>query len=201
MNRLLIALLSLISFSIADVHSGLRNTIDKGDIKTAENLVKKVGVKDIYCPANLSYENALQIYGNVFAEFPEKMWEFCNSDFIKKAESSICKTNVPLCRELFKHKKFETWKTHLKQIKESKLHEQKEKNIIVNPFAYEISQYEQWLSDELKNPSSNIDYSLIALVKSLKKNKKIDSYTRNITMNKFLKDIDENYAYNFKYSR
>ena len=58
MNKFLLALIGLISFSFADVHPGLKNAIDKGDVKTAETLVKKIGVKDIYCPKNLSVSDA-----------------------------------------------------------------------------------------------------------------------------------------------
>ena len=56
------------------------------------------------------------------------------------------------------------------------------KKIIVNPFIYELAQYELWLSNELKNPYSNIDPSLIKLVKELKKNTTIDWRTEKETM-------------------
>ena len=66
MNRCLISLsviLMALSFAVAEeIHSGLKNAIDKGDYKMAKNLVEKVGVEDIYCPASLNVDDAEKIY-------------------------------------------------------------------------------------------------------------------------------------------
>ena len=66
MNRCLISLsviLMALSFAVAkEIHPGLKNAIDNGDYKMAKNLVEKVGVKDIYCPASLNVDDAEKIY-------------------------------------------------------------------------------------------------------------------------------------------
>ena len=66
MHRCLISLLVVLvmsSFAVADeVHPGLKNAIDNGDYKMAKNLVEKVGVRDIYCPASLNVDDAERIY-------------------------------------------------------------------------------------------------------------------------------------------
>lgn len=64
--RLLLSLSTFVfafSFAIAqDVHPGLKNAIDNGDYKMAKNLVEKVGVTDVYCPASLNIKDAEKIY-------------------------------------------------------------------------------------------------------------------------------------------
>lgn len=283
LNKIILIVCGLAFACFADIHPGLKSAIDAGDVKTAETLVKKIGVKDLYCPASLSYKNALQIYENIFSESPEKMWYTCDSVFIVNAKVHICKTHVQLCKELLKWENIDTWGTYFKEIKESKLYEYKEnhhviemkqervsqgdclrkleneqassgislallhnifcesaeksvasnyecmlfyktvldsvkkynlkmervcnsnkpfwptevsveKKITVNPFIYELAQYEQWLSDEIKNPYSNIDRSLIALVKEMKKNTTLDLRTEKNEMKEiidYLKNCQE----------
>lgn len=66
MHRCLISLLVVLvmsSFAVAgEVHPGLKNAIDNGDYKMAKNLVEKVGVEDLYCPASLNVDDAEEIY-------------------------------------------------------------------------------------------------------------------------------------------
>ena len=97
-RNLSLLVLFFVLTSFADIHPGLKNAIDKGDVKTAENLVKKFNINDIYCPASLSYEDALKIYEPSFSSNPSKMWEICDPIFIKSAEKAVCKTSVPLCK-------------------------------------------------------------------------------------------------------
>ena len=68
MKKVLLIVFGIMSFAVAGVHPGLKNAIDRGDVKTAEMLVKKVGVKDVYCPDEISYNDAIKIYGDVFTE-------------------------------------------------------------------------------------------------------------------------------------
>lgn len=48
-----------------EIHPGLKNAIDAGDIQQAKNLVEKVGVNDIYCPVSLSADDADKIYASL----------------------------------------------------------------------------------------------------------------------------------------
>lgn len=98
--------LLIISISIfAAEHPGLRNAINKNDIKTAENLVKKFKVTDIYCPAGLSWANTKKIYGDYFVENPEKMFLYCDKGYIDEYEKVACtsKNEIPLCLEILKN--------------------------------------------------------------------------------------------------
>lgn len=74
MNVGLISLLMMLlalSFAVAgEIHPGLKNAIDNGDYKMAKNLVAKVGVKDIYCPASLSVKEAENIYSSILQKNP-----------------------------------------------------------------------------------------------------------------------------------
>lgn len=149
------------TFSIANVHPGLKKAIDNEDVKTAKNLIKKIGVKDIYCPANLSYDVALQLYGNVWLEEPSKMWEICDSAFVKKAELFMCKTHVQLCKELLKRKKFDTWEPFFKDIKASKLNEQKENHPVLELKQENISQSECFRRLEDEQVSSSYSLALL----------------------------------------
>ena len=142
MKRFLFAVIGLLSFCFADIHPGLKNAIDNGDVKTAENLVKKFGVKDVYCPANLSFENANRIYENAFSLNPLVMWQNCASDFIKNAENRVCGESVPLCKhyleKLFQKGDVDKLDSVLAQILQSKLYVQKEKNC---RFSYKLARY------------------------------------------------------------
>ena len=70
------------SFAVADVHPGLKNAIDKGDYKMAKNLVEKVGVKDIYCPATLKVKDAEKIYAQLLTENPKVFLRGSANDFV-----------------------------------------------------------------------------------------------------------------------
>lgn len=52
-----------VQYVLADVHPGLKNAIDKGDYKTAQNLKQKMNVRGYYLPAALSIKDAEFIYG------------------------------------------------------------------------------------------------------------------------------------------
>ena len=52
-----------VPYVLAEVHPGLKNAIDKGDYKTAKNLIQKLNVRGGYLPATLSIEDAEFIYG------------------------------------------------------------------------------------------------------------------------------------------
>ncbi len=138
--------MGLLSFSFASIHPGLKKAVDNGDVKTAENLVKRIGVHDVYCPKELSVENALIIYENIFSQSPEKMWDKCDPFFIKKAEGDVCKLSVPLCRyylqNLLLDEEFEKLNTAFENIIQSKLYIQKEKRVIEQQDVVETSQKE-----------------------------------------------------------
>ncbi|MFA6837028.1 MAG: hypothetical protein WCR04_11585 [Fibrobacteraceae bacterium] len=69
--------LATFTFSIcfADIHPGLKSAIDAGNIKQAKNLVEKMGISDIYCPASLKLSDARKIYERAFDNFPLLFWD------------------------------------------------------------------------------------------------------------------------------
>lgn len=133
-RNLSLLVLFLVLTSFADIHPGLKNAIDRGDVKTAENLIKRFNVKDIYCPASLSYEDALVIYEDPFSSNPSSMWEKCDPIFIKSAEKKVCKTSVPLCKiylsQILHDVDSELLDTVFEDILQSKLFIQNEKRIV-----------------------------------------------------------------------
>lgn len=66
----LTGLLSLVcaASNPSSVHPGLKSAIDKNDIKTAANLVKKMGVGDIYCPATMAPKDFKVIYADAHSK-------------------------------------------------------------------------------------------------------------------------------------
>ena len=130
MRQFLLVIISLVTFSVADVHPGLKNAIDKGDMKTAETLVKKIGVKDIYCPKNLSVSDAYKIYGDVFENAPEKIWEHCDPAFIANVSSNACVRSASLCKRVLQQEKTENWTPYLKDVLQSKIYQRTEKRVV-----------------------------------------------------------------------
>ena len=127
MKKVLLIVFGIMSFAVADVHPGLKNAIDRGDVKTAEKLVKKVGVKDVYCPDNISFNDAIKIYGDVFTENPSKLWENCEQGFIKDAEKNICKSHVALCKYYLKDADLNLLKDEFEVILNSKIYKNRKK--------------------------------------------------------------------------
>ncbi len=140
-TKILVFCISLISVSMA-VHPGLESAINNDDMKTALTLVKKIGVKDIYCPASLSYENSMKLYGDTFSEEPSKMWEICDSAFIQSAEKVVCKTSVSLCKELLRRTSVYQWEPLLRDVLESGLNIAKEKRKVKKEKLKKISKQE-----------------------------------------------------------
>ena len=66
-KHLLAIIFSFVSvpYVFAAVHPGLRDAIDKGDYKTAQNLKQKMNVRGDYLPATLSIKDAEFIYGSL----------------------------------------------------------------------------------------------------------------------------------------
>ena len=120
-GKVLALSISLISISMADIHPGLKNAVDNGDVKSAKALVEKIGVKDIYCPSSLSLNDALKIYGNVFSEKPAAMWENCEGGFIENAEKDVCKVSEPLCKYYLQNCDFDALKIGLMDVNKAKL--------------------------------------------------------------------------------
>lgn len=85
MHRCLISLLVVLvmsSFAVAgEVHPALQEAIDSKNYKQAENLIKNVGIKDVYCPETLAAKDADKIYGKVFAESIKSLLENCDAEF------------------------------------------------------------------------------------------------------------------------
>ena len=66
------ALLNVMAFAI---HPALEEAIDSKNYKQAENLVKNVGVKDVYCPQTLNAKDADRIYGDEFSKSIKSLLE------------------------------------------------------------------------------------------------------------------------------
>ena len=69
------------AITFADVHPALKEAIDSKNYKQAENLIKNVGVKDVYCPETLAAKDADKIYGKVFADSIGYLLENCDAVF------------------------------------------------------------------------------------------------------------------------
>ena len=83
MKKIILALMLMSAFVFADVHPALKEAVDSKNYKQAENLIKNVGIKDVYCPATLSAKDADKIYGKVFAESIDFLLENCDLYFSK----------------------------------------------------------------------------------------------------------------------
>lgn len=129
--HIILAGLVFTTYTFCNVHPGLKEAIDEGNIKQAENLVNKIGVKDIYCPSSLSFNDAMKIYGKTFSTNPEEMWNKSPDKFIKNAEPEICKTSASLCKKLLQNKDLSKWKKYLTDILESKINQQQEKRTVL----------------------------------------------------------------------
>ena len=83
MKMFLLSLMLMSVIVFAEVHPALKEAVDSQNYKQAENLVKNVGIKDVYCPATLSAKDADKIYGKVFSDSIGFLLENCDSDFSK----------------------------------------------------------------------------------------------------------------------
>ena len=92
-----ISLWVLVAFStiFAEIHPGLKAAIDRGDIKTAKNLVQKVGVEGLYLPATLKVSDAKKIYTELFQNNPL----FFKKDYRKAKKAAY--SNEIIDRDLF----------------------------------------------------------------------------------------------------
>ncbi len=85
------------------IHPGLKNAIDAGNIELAENIINKVGVDDLYCPATLSISDAERLYAKRLEYRPLALYEcdawgqsFCDSAFAKKYVENSCNGKRPI---------------------------------------------------------------------------------------------------------
>lgn len=141
-------LLLKISFSWAEVHPALKNAIDNGQIKKAQNLIDNIGIKDIYCPATLSIKSAFLLYGKRFKENPELLFSNCDPSFITSMGKNFCTKQYgeSLCQEALRVSPFNTWPILLENIRTAKffssLQKQTEYEIIeVDTTLYECQHY------------------------------------------------------------
>lgn len=81
MKRILCACALLSIAAFADTHPALKEAIDSKNYKQAENLIKNVGVKDIYCPETLAAKDADKIYGKIFTDSIGYLLENCDVVF------------------------------------------------------------------------------------------------------------------------
>lgn len=90
-----------VPYVLAEVHPGLKNAIDKGDYKTAKNLIQKMNVRGGYLPATLSIEDAEFIYGPLtgyrwilgldkYKNCSKDESSECSPEFIDKYIAKIC---------------------------------------------------------------------------------------------------------------
>lgn len=93
------ALLNVMAFAI---HPALEEAIDSKNYKQAENLVKNVGVKDVYCPQTLNAKDADRIYGDEFSKSIKSLLENCDTEFSKSYLDYKCAggKDKPMCLNL-----------------------------------------------------------------------------------------------------
>lgn len=131
----------------SSVHQGLKAAIDAGDFKTAENLTKKIGVKDIYCPSTLKFTDAYRIFGSRFDSDPARLWSSCDSAFIENAKGSICKTSIPLCKFLLNKEEISLWTPYLNDILESRLNQKYSEERLSTKESYQRASKEECMED------------------------------------------------------
>ena len=102
MKKIILALMLMSVFVFADVHPALKEAIDTQNYKQAENLIKNVGIKDVYCPSTLSADDADKIYGKVFSDSIDFLLKNCDLDFSKTYMEFKCAggTNKTMCLNL-----------------------------------------------------------------------------------------------------
>ncbi|MCF0217183.1 MAG: fibrobacter succinogenes major paralogous domain-containing protein [Fibrobacteraceae bacterium] len=91
--------LAFAATDISNIHPGLKSAIDGGNLKLAENLINKVGVRDLYCPASLSPKDAEKLYAEQIQSrnntllkcVSENGRAWCSPDFIKAYVEKSCK--------------------------------------------------------------------------------------------------------------
>jgi len=123
MNRILIFVFLFAVMSMAAIHAGLQDAIDKNDIAKASAIIQNLGVKDIYCPANLSVANGKKLYGKRFSENPNLLYANCDESFIQAYTKDACadKINEGLCKQVLSKTPIENWLPYLKLIRKNKL--------------------------------------------------------------------------------
>lgn len=102
MKKITLLLMCAVAMAFAEVHQGLKDAIDKGDYKTAKNLVQKMNVPGMYLPANLSLKDAESIYGkdqflNYKCVLDMYGKTFCNESYIYRSPEFIDKYAEMLC--------------------------------------------------------------------------------------------------------
>lgn len=118
MKMFLLSLMLMSVIVFAEVHPALKEAVDSQNYKQAENLVKNVGIKDVYCPATLSAKDADKIYGKVFSDSIGFLLENCDSDFSKTYLEYKCAggNDKKMCLKLVKFTDPYSWpETYVKQ--------------------------------------------------------------------------------------
>lgn len=91
----------------SEIHPGLKNAIDAGNIELAENIINKVGVNHLYLPATLSIPDAERLYANRLDDDMLAMYfcrkdrwnsgiSFCDAAFTKKYVEYSCNGKRPI---------------------------------------------------------------------------------------------------------
>ena len=69
--------------------SELRDAIDAGDVATAQKMVKKGEVEEVYC-GKLSPEDAVKVYEKIFKAMPYESFSSCQSQFSYGYGTKVC---------------------------------------------------------------------------------------------------------------
>ena len=86
----------------------LREAIDEGDIATAQKIVKKGGIDQVYC-GKLSAEDAVKVYEKVFKAMPYESFSTCQSQFSYGYGEKVCANAKAMdaCTEVISYLLFE----------------------------------------------------------------------------------------------
>ena len=129
MKNIFLFLAISVSVSMAAIHAGLQEAIDKNDIAKASAIIQNLGVKDVYCPATLSVANGKKLYGKRFSETPSLLYANCDEDFVRAYTKDVCsdKVNVALCKQVLNKTPIENWLPYLRTIHKNSLDKISEK--------------------------------------------------------------------------
>lgn len=89
-NKYFIAAFTITLFcTYAFSQEELHNAIDSGDIETAQKMVKKGEVEEIYC-GKLNESDALKVYEKLFKSNPDESFAACPSQFTYSYGTKVC---------------------------------------------------------------------------------------------------------------
>ena len=125
MKKALLLIVCAVTFTMAEVHPGLKSAIDKGDYKSAANMVQKMNVQGMYLPSNLTIKDAELVYGKKLMNYKwllnidqqnckKDERSDCSSEFANKYVEMLCSGSsefyVNACLDWMNSTRIDDWK-------------------------------------------------------------------------------------------